>query len=413
MIPEPETQPAYTVTEVNNLAKRTLERNFNSIYVVGEVTNFNPQPSGHLYFTLKDEDSQLDAVMWHDAAARLTFQLESGMEVLAFGDLTIYARRGRYQLGVRTLEPRGAGALEIAFRQLKDRLEKEGLFDSARKKPLPFLPKRIVLVTSPAGAAVRDMIKSIFDRFSRADVAVFPVPVQGAGAAREIAAAVKALNSDGRFDVIVVGRGGGSLEDLWAFNEEVLARAIFDSMIPVVSAVGHERDVTISDLVADRRAMTPTQVGQIVVPDERDLLQNLDDLRVTLVDGLTGRYRTSADRLAYVWRHPFFVRPEAVLPPLVHRLDDAGARVKRQMGQLLKTAAEKLQRRHVALEALSPLKVLRRGYSITRDENGNILTAVGCLGEGDALETILARGRVRSRVTGVSPPEGAPDGQED
>ena len=404
MIPEPDAPAAYTVTEVNNLAKRALERNFNSIYVVGEVTNLSAQPSGHVYFTLKDADSQLDAVMWRDCAAELPFEVEAGMEVVAFGDLTIYTRRGRYQLSVRALEPRGIGALEIAFRQLKDRLEKEGLFDPSHKKPLPFLPSRIALVTSPSGAAVRDMLKSIYDRFSQARVAIYPVPVQGKGAAEEIASALETLNRAGGFDVIVVGRGGGSLEDLWAFNEEVLARAIYRSRMPVVSAVGHERDITISDLVADQRAMTPTQVGELVVPDERELLQDLDRLRESLVDGLAYLYDRAADRLTLAWRHPVFVRPLHMVEPLSLAVADAGRSLSRGMDALFEAASQRLKRAAVALDALSPLAVLGRGYSITRKESGKILTDVACLRVGDSVETVLARGGIVSQVRSLRPP---------
>jgi len=412
LIPEPDTPAAYTVTEVNNLAKRALERNFNSIYVAGEITNFSRQPSGHLYFTLKDSESQLDAVMWREAAESLPFEVEGGMEVVAFGDLTIYARRGRYQLSVRHLEPRGVGALEIAFRQLKDRLEKEGLFDVSRKRPLPFLPSRIALVTSTSGAAVRDMLKSIFDRFSRARVAIFGVPVQGKGAAEEIAAAVKALNAAGGFDVIVVGRGGGSLEDLWAFNEEVLARAIYKSRIPVVSAVGHERDVTISDLVADARAMTPTQVGELVVPDEEELLQRLDEIRLELVGGLKRRLADASSRLELARRHPVLVHPAIILSPLALRVEEAGKANKRNFDAVLKSAGERLERTAGQLEDLSPLGVLRRGYSITLGESGNILTGIECLGNGDKIETVLSRGRILSRVEGASGEERAPNGEK-
>ena len=403
LIPEPETPAAYTVTEVNNLARLTLERNFHSIRVVGEVSNLNRQPSGHIYFTLKDAESQLDAAMWREAAAHLVFDIETGMEVLAFGDLTIYTRRGRYQLSVRALEPRGVGALEVAFRQLKERLEKEGLFDEAHKKPLPFLPSRIALVTSLSGAAVKDMLKSIYSRFSRARVAILPVPVQGAGAADQIAAAVKDLNRAGGFDVIVVGRGGGSLEDLWAFNEEVLARAIYASAVPVVSAVGHERDLTISDLVADARAMTPTEVGSLIVPDEAQILEALEGARGRLLDGLRRRRQKASDDLAYAWRHPVLSRPDLILVPLGQRLDEAHRNLQSGFDSLLKNAGDRLQRLSVALEALSPLAVLRRGYSVTRDADGNVITDAASAREGDVLETILLRGRLASRVTRVTP----------
>jgi exodeoxyribonuclease VII large subunit len=262
------------------------------------------------------------------------------------------------------------------------------------------------------------MLKSIFDRFSRASVAIYPVAVQGKGASEEIAAALDTLNSAGGFDVIVVGRGGGSLEDLWAFNEEVLARAVYRSRIPVVSAVGHERDVTISDLVADQRAMTPTQVGELVVPDERELLQDLDRLRKSLVDGLAYLYERAADRLTLAWRHPVFVRPMYMIEPLFLTVSDAGRNLSRGMDALLQAASERLKRAAVALDALSPLAVLGRGYSITREKSGKILTDVRCLETGDSIETILSRGRIVSEVRSLRPPaparpiepEGNPNG---
>lgn len=403
LIREPEAPAAYTVTEVNLLAREVLERNFRSIHVVGEISNLHVHHSGHVYFTLKDEGSQLDAVMWKGAARTLAFEPENGMAVMAFGNLSIYTRGGRYQLVAQALEPRGVGALEVAFRQLRERLEREGLFDEARKRALPFLPGRIALVTSPQGAAVRDMLKSIFNRFPRAHVSVMPVTVQGEGAAEEMAAAIEALNSAGGFDVVVVGRGGGSLEDLWAFNEEVLARAIYASAIPVVSAVGHERDVTISDLVADARAMTPTEVGLLVVPDAGLLDERIENARGRLVSSLRRRLERAAERLAFAWRHPVLRRPETILLPLAQRLDGAHERLSRVVAGLVQSAGERLARAALALEALSPLKVLARGYSVTRDEAGAVITDAAAVAPGEVIESILASGRLKSRVEEVSP----------
>jgi exodeoxyribonuclease VII large subunit len=413
LISEPETPAAYTVSEINALAQKVLERNFRSVWVVGEISNLHLHRSGHIYFTLKDEQSQLDAVMWRTSAAALTFDLEDGMEVLAHGDLTIYARGGRYQLVARKIEPRGLGALEVAFRQLKERLEKEGLFDEAAKKTLPFLPRRIALVTSPQGAAVRDMLKGIFNRFPRTRVSLLPVKVQGEGAAAEIAEAIGALNRAGGFDVIVVGRGGGSLEDLWAFNEETVARAIFASAIPVVSAVGHERDVTISDLVAGVRAMPPTDAGRLVVPEERELRERLEVLRNSLVNALGRALEKARERLAYAWRHPILRRPEALLLPLAQGLDIAYDGFRRGVEAVLEQKRSRLGKVLVALESLSPLGVLSRGYSVTRDASGKVLSAAEQVLPGDTVETILNRGRLWSQVSEILPSGDSSDGEEE
>jgi len=403
LIAQPETPAAYTVTEINLLAREVLERNFRSIHVVGEISNLHAHRSGHVYFTLKDDESRLDVVMWKTAAAALRFAPEDGMEVLAFGDLSIYTRGGRYQLIARTMEPRGAGALEVAFRQLKERLEREGLFDEAHKRPLPFLPRRIALVTSPRGAAVRDMISGIFSRFSSAHVSVMPVKVQGEGAAEEIAGAIEILNRHGGFDVIIIGRGGGSLEDLWAFNEERLARAVYESAVPVVSAVGHERDVTISDLVADARAITPTEAGLLVVPDEAALEQRLESARRRLVSGLGRMLDRAAERLACAWRRPVLRRPETILLPLAQRLDGAQEHLARAAAEIVRRAADRLGRAGLALETLSPLKVLARGYSVTRGADGAVLTRACSASPGDRIESILAEGRLKSTVLKVFP----------
>jgi len=410
LIPEMEAPRPYTVTELNALARKALERNFNSIYLVGEVSNLSRQPSGHVYFTLKDTQSQIDAVLWRDYAEALLFTLEPGMEVLAFGDVTLYTKMGRYQISVRTLEPRGAGALDLAFRQLTAKLEAEGLFAPEHKKELPFIPRRIALVTSISGDAVHDMLKSIYSRCANARVSVLPVQVQGAGASKDIAAAIKTLNADGGFDVIVVGRGGGSQEDLWAFNEEPLARAIYASRIPIVSAVGHEKDVTISDLVADARAMTPTQVGQLIVPDECEIRQRLDDARSRLIAALSRCAERATDDLAYAWRHPVFMRPERMIEPLRLRLTDSYDHAARGFDALLRVSSERLQRALVALESLSPLGVLARGYSVTRDAKRNVLKDARSVKPGESIETILHRGRIKSTVTDLEIEEGAPNG---
>ncbi|MFH1746631.1 MAG: exodeoxyribonuclease VII large subunit [Planctomycetota bacterium] len=269
-----------TVRQVTELVRGALNRHLPpTLHVIGELGNFSRPASGHIYFSLKDADSELPCVMWRSAAVKLKFEPEIGMEVLATGNIDVYAPRGLYQLYVRKLEPRGVGALEIAFRQLKERLERAGLFDPARKRPIPAIPQRVALVTSPSGAAIRDIIHTMARRFPAAEILLFPVRVQGEGAAEEIAAAIRLMNVHaqalGGIDVAIVGRGGGSLEDLWAFNEEVVARAIAASRIPIVSAVGHEVDVSISDLVADLRAPTPTAAAELITPEADKLREKL------------------------------------------------------------------------------------------------------------------------------------------
>ncbi len=401
---------AYSVSEINALARQALERNFHSVYVVGEMSNLSVQPSGHVYFTLKDAASQISAAMFREYAEALLFKPEAGMEVLAFGDVTLYSRWGQYQIVVKRLEPRGVGALELAFRQLREKLEAEGLFAPERKKPLPWLPERICIVTSAHGEAVHDMLRSIHDRFSRSRVTILPVQVQGPQAAPQIAEAIGRANRMGCFDVIVTGRGGGSLEDLWAFNEEAVARAIAKSRVPVVSAVGHERDVTISDLVADARAMTPTQVGQLVVPDEREIAERLEVARERLTRALRLRARGARDRLEYAWRRPVFARPLAMLEPASRRVEEAGRAMTGGIDGALRRAHERLKFAGMSLEALSPLKVLSRGYSLTRDAEGRVVVDAGSLAEGQTIETILDRGRVESTVSRVFPPEGDGNG---
>ena len=273
-----EAQGLLTVSELNEIVKGTLERELDAFWVVGEISNFRVPPSGHLYFTLKDDKSQIAAVMFRRRGLSLTFQPENGMEVMCFGRVSLYSPRGDLQIYVETMEPRGQGALYVAFEQLKKRLGEEGLFAPERKRPLPFLPASIGIVTSLQGAALRDMLRIIGDRFPERRVIVRPVKVQGEGAAEEIAQGINELGGSGMAEVIIVGRGGGSLEDLWAFNEEGVARAIFAAPVPVISAVGHEIDFTIADFVADHRAPTPTAAAEMVVPRKEELKARLQIL---------------------------------------------------------------------------------------------------------------------------------------
>jgi len=390
------------VSEITARIKDHLEGAFGDVWVAGEVSNLRRPASGHVYFTLKDEGAQLNAVLWRSLAQTLRFDLEDGLAVLARGEITVYPPRGQYQLLCRRLYPRGMGALELAFRQLCDRLEKEGLFAPECKKPLPFLPRRLGLITSPTGAAIRDMLRVLDQRCPSVPVLIAPVRVQGEGAAEEIAEAIARINRQPEVDCLIVARGGGSLEDLWAFNEEVVARAIHASRVPVISGVGHEIDVTIADLVADVRALTPTDAAQRAVPDRRALLEQVGALRQRLVRGLSGRVRRARQALdgaagRYAFRRPLDLvrRREQGLDLLCERTAAVGRRLLPERRRRLEAVASRL-------EALGPRNVLARGYSITMAEpDGTIVKRAADLAPGRRLRTLLHEGEVRSTVTDV------------
>ena len=367
--------PFWTVSELTSRVRSALERGFADIALQGEISNLARPRSGHVYLSLKDEAAQVRAVIWKGDAQRLVFDLQDGLAVQAWGRLTVYAPRGEYQLTVRKIEPVGIGALDLAFRQMFARLHAEGLFDPERKKPLPAYPRRIVVVTSPTGAAVRDLLQVTGRRWPSAEVLIAPAKVQGEGAGREVADAIALANRVTGADLVIVARGGGSLEDLWAFNEEVVARAIFASVLPVVSAVGHETDVTIADFVADRRALTPSEAGEICVPDVREVSQHLDRLGDRLARAGKARLDQARDRLGRLAE-----RAERALHKAV---DDRRNRVARLAGRL---------------EALSPLGVLARGYSVTLKEGGAVVRSAADVRPGERIVTRLGSGEVASRV---------------
>lgn len=388
-----------TVSELTGEIKDLIEGNLPEVWVRGEVSNCLRANSGHIYFTLKDEAAQLSAVVWRNTASRFRFELHDGLQVVINGGVEVYAPRGSYQVIVRQLIPQGVGALELAFRQLHAKLEAEGLFHPARKRAIPRFPKRIALVTSPVGAAVRDMIQVITRRWQAADLVVVPVKVQGDGAAQEIAAALQNVHRLPEVDVVICGRGGGSLEDLWAFNEEVVARAIAACRLPVISAVGHEIDVTIADLVADVRALTPSEAGERVVPDVAEVTRALDHLQQRLVSGLRNRAAKARLQLDGLSSRRLFTRPFQRVHDELTRLDELDVRLRRAVRQRAVTAKQHLNLAAATLDALSPLKVLGRGYSITRcTETGQLVTAADQLAIGDRITTILAAGQLTSRV---------------
>lgn len=404
----PDPEQVWTVSALTTAVKDELEQAFGYVYVEGEISNLARPRSGHAYMTLKDDRAQLRAVMWRSSVARLRFDLEDGLEVVCAGRLTVYEPRGDYQIVVDRVVPKGVGALELAFRKLREKLAKDGLFDPAHKKPLPVLPRRLAVVTSPTGAAIRDILQVLSRRFPNVEVWVVPVAVQGEGAPGEIASAIRLLNTLSGIDVMIVGRGGGSLEDLWAFNEEVVARAIYASTIPVISAVGHEIDLTIADLVADRRALTPTEAAELVVPSRAELVGQLDVWRGRLVQALVRYAQEARARLRALSESYVFRQPYERIQRLQQRLDDLAARAARAVGHTLV-----LQRRQAGelagrLDALSPLKVMSRGYSITLMADGKtVLRRWDQCQTGHQIQTRLHRGRLRSQVIEIHPDEEA------
>jgi exodeoxyribonuclease VII large subunit len=410
----------FTVSQLTAALRAAVEERFPAVWVEGEISNFKFYNSGHAYFTLKDDAAQLRCVLFRTRLRRLRFEPRDGQHVLAFGGLEVYAPRGEYHLVVELLEPRGLGALQLAFEQLKRRLEAEGLFDPARKRPLPRFPRKIGLVTSPAGAALRDMLRILSRRFAGLHIVVAPCRVQGEGAAEEIARALADLNALGDVDVIIVGRGGGSLEDLWAFNEEVVARAIAASKVPVVSAVGHEVDVTIADFVADLRAPTPSAAAELVVRDKaavaealeslerrlrravarplRDLHRRVDELRTRLVHAarrVHGRAVHRADVLSARLRA---AGPRARVALGRRHLERLEHRLRTAITARLATPRHRLARAAARLDALSPLAVLGRGYSLTRTATGAIVRSARQVARGEPVAVLLAEGCLECRV---------------
>jgi len=400
--PEEISKKFFTVSEITREIRTSLEHKFSNVSVLGEISNVRIPGSGHVYLTLKDKNSQLQAVVFRNTANRIKFELKDGMEVIAFGSITVYEPRGQYQLIINKIEPKGIGALQLAFLQLKEKLEKEGLFDHTHKKTIPFIPQKIGIVTSPTGAAIKDILNIIDRRFANVEILIYPVKVQGEGAAQEIAEAITELNKFSDMDVIITGRGGGSLEDLWAFNEEVVARSIYNSRIPIISAVGHEIDITIADLVADKRALTPSEAGELVVPRKDLLIEKIEKLKTRLLQSLTGKLRLSKEKLvriasSYAMRQPF-----DRLNRWQQRLDEFVQRLNLNIIHAINTEREKLSGIAGKLESLSPLNVLKRGYTITtRLEDNKSLRDIKDLSKGDKIKTNLSKGSIISQILSI------------
>jgi exodeoxyribonuclease VII large subunit len=389
-----------SVSELTGQVKELLEGTFPSVWVAGEISDFAQPRSGHCYFTLKDESAQIRGVIWRTTAAKLKFQPEDGMEVICRGALDLYPPRGSYQLVVRSMQPKGVGALELALRQLREKLAAEGLFDPARKRPLPKMVRKIAVVTSQTSAAIRDFLEILCRRWPAAQVLVVPVPVQGKGAADKIAEAIRAVNrfSD-RPDCIVITRGGGSLEDLWAFNEEPLVRAVAESELITVSAIGHEIDVTLCDLAADIRAATPSEAAELVVPAVDQIQNRLDGFRRRIESIVQGKLYQASARLESIGSRPVFRRPWEPIFQRRRELDELGFRTDRAVRRLVEKDQGRLTAVAGRLESMSPLAVLSRGYSLTsRADDRRLIRSADEVATGEMIVTRLAKGEVRSEV---------------
>lgn len=386
-----------TVFQLTTQIKGLLEGTFPDVWVEGEISNLSIPQSGHAYFTLKDEHSQVRAILFKSSQRFLKFTLQHGMKVICRGRVGVYEPRGEYQLILEYIEPRGMGALQLAFEQLKAKLEKEGLFDLDRKKPLPLFPRRIGIITSPTGAAIRDMLRVIERRHPNMQILLYPVPVQGVDAAPQIAQAVRYFSRERNVDVVILGRGGGSLEDLWPFNEETLARAIFASNIPVISAVGHETDYTIADFVADLRAPTPSAAAEVVVESEERFRESIRALEMRLtrsVKQMLERIRASLREYARLLGDP-----RRMLGQYAQRVDELTGRLATGLSHALRRDRAHLASLSAGLDHLNPLGILSRGYSITRKlPSGIILKNASEAVPGDLLSTRLHNGDVLSRV---------------
>jgi exodeoxyribonuclease VII large subunit len=436
----------FTVTGLTRDIKLHLERAFSGLWVEGEISNLKLYPSGHYYFTLKDDQSQISAVLFRSSTRFLRFRPQDGMAILVWGHVTVYEKRGQYQIQVERMEPRGKGSLQLAFEQLKEKLGKEGLFEAARKRPLPLLPRRLGIVTSPSGAAIRDLCRILHRRFPNLEVLVYPAQVQGDLAAGEIAKGIQVLNRISLrepIDVLIVTRGGGSLEDLWPFNEESVARAIASSAVPVVSAVGHEVDFTIADFVADVRAPTPSAAAEMVVQRKDQFQERVLALEGRLARSMGHRARELRSRVEHLAAHQAFAAVRHRIDTRAQRVDEASyrarlylekrlsrlrqqvqalfarlaeQRVDRRLGEARTRLARLLSRLEAAanartqrsrralieaaskLEALSPLAVLGRGYSLAWSPQGKLLRSSEEVALGDPVRVDLARGRLHCRV---------------
>ncbi len=395
-------QKIYSVSGLNHYVKSLLEREnkIQNVWVKGEISNFKHHDGRHMYFVLKDDTSEISSVMFRSKNRDLDFEPEEGMEVLCRGDIGLYIPRGQYQLVVKEMMVGGIGELYLAYEKLKEKLSEEGLFDDEHKKKLPFLPQKVGIVTSGEGAALRDMLRVLKDRFENIDIVIVPTQVQGEGSAENIVDSIEKLDRM-ETDVIIIGRGGGSIEDLWSFNEEKVARAIFEAETPIVSAVGHETDFLISDFVADKRAPTPTGAAELVVPIKSELKQKIRDQERrsrTALNNLIIGYR---DKLKSLAESPVFEKPERLLEDRYQKLDENIERLSITLDRYLEAYRQKLNGQEDRLQALSPIQTMKRGYSIVMSEEEEVITSIEEVSIEDILKINLIDGKISAEAEEV------------
>ncbi len=392
--------PIYTVTQINRRIKDILDADgsLRGLMIQGEISNYKLYASGHAYFSLKDSEGAISCVMFRGAASKLRFRPQNGMKVIVFGSVTVYPRDGKYQLYCERMMPDGQGDLHVAFEQLKAKLAEEGLFDPGHKKPIPTCPSTIAIITSGSGAAVHDMLRILHARWPMAKVRIMSVRVQGAEAPAELTGAIRYANRWRVADLIIIGRGGGSMEDLWAFNDERLARAIYASELPVISAVGHEPDVVISDYVADLRAATPSNAAELAVPDQAEVRLHLGELQQRLQTAMQHRLKDERKRLDTCRSNRQLTSPEVYLQDRQQRLDHLTQGAIHGFERILAKKQQRLARDAAALDAMSPLKVLARGYSMTTMEDGRLVTMAEQVAPGERVNVRLQRGTLHCQV---------------
>ncbi|OPX43437.1 exodeoxyribonuclease 7 large subunit [Ruminiclostridium hungatei] len=390
----------FSVSDINNYIKQLVSNDgiLSGLSVRGEISNFKHHYTGHMYFTIKDENSVLKCVMFKSQASQLKFVPQNGNKVIVSGYVSVFERDGQYQLYAGDMQPDGLGSLHLAFEQLKNRLQEEGLFDTAKKKKLPLLPVSIAVVTSSTGAVIRDIINVTYRRHSKMKLVLYPVAVQGVQAAGQVASAIENLNRYGQVDVIIVARGGGSLEELWAFNEEVVARSIYASKIPVISAVGHETDFTICDFVADMRAPTPSAAAELAVPDLEVLRYKLQNCNVRMKGALVKKLNLCETQLQKIKTRPVFQKPYDRLNQYRLKLDNEIKHLFRNNEMLMKDKKAQFALLAGKLDALSPLKIIERGYSVVRDAHSTVVSSITRVSPGDMLEISLKDGKANCSV---------------
>jgi exodeoxyribonuclease VII large subunit len=392
----------YTVSEITRNIRNLLENEFPEVWIEGEISNLSMPASGHIYFTLKDQNTEIKSVLYkfQKMSVNPAIPLKDGLSIIAFGKISVYEKQGQYQIIVSKWEPKGIGALQLAFEELKKKLQKEGLFDEKRKRPIPVFPQTVGVITSPTGAAIRDILNIIDRRFSNINIIIYPVRVQGQGSAQEIADAIDQMNQYPDIDVLIVGRGGGSLEDLWAFNEEVVARSIFRSKIPIISAVGHEIDYTISDFVADRRAPTPSAAAEMVIAQKSEFKDRIDFLNHKLQSRMDSYLQYLKSKLSRFTTSYVFKEPENTLQQYFQRVDELNHRLITKINHIYEIQNNKLCAIVSHLNALNPTSILNRGYSITINaKTGKIINNIDTLKKGETIETKLTNGRLKSIIT--------------